>query len=265
MISDYTGIPWRDSLAKAEAAAKKALELDSTLAQPHAVLASPRELAWDWAGAEREYRKALELDPGYATAHQWYAQHLAEIGRLEEALAEAKRAQELDPLSLIINNVVADALYTSRRYDDSIEQSRKTLALDPNFGVAHLTLGLTYVQKSMFQEALAELQTAAKLQPGQPSVMAALGYADAVTGRRAEALKILDNLTARTGRGFTPYAEIATVYIGLGDKDRAIEWLRKAVEQRSGSRMGLKSDPLFDPLRSDPRFTDLLRRVNLPP
>ncbi len=267
VISQYIGMPAREWYPKATGAALKALEIDDSLAEAHGALGLVKTIHdMDWAGAEREYRRALELNPGYANAHHWYAMSLSGLGRHDEALAHIKQAQELDPLSLIINANVGFILYNSRRYEEAIEQLRKALAMDSNFPEVHEYLGFTYLQKSMYREAVAELQTALKLSPGNLEVIAGLGHAYAVSGNRAEARKMLDDLTERSRRGHSLPWVMAVVYTGLGDKDRAFEWLQKAVEERNiGLLMWIKVNPLFDPVRSDPRFADLLRRMNLAP
>jgi serine/threonine protein kinase/tetratricopeptide (TPR) repeat protein len=266
VLSTFAAVPPRECMPKARAAALKALEIDETLGEAHAVLAEVKVLYdLDWAGAEREFKRAIELNPGYATAHQWYALYLARIGRFNEALAEIKRAQELDPLSLIINTLVGYVFYESRRPDQAIEQLRQTLAMDPSFAFAHSVLGRTYTEKRMYPQAIAEFRTALKFAEENPQSIAGLGRAYAELGSQAEAQKILNELLARSKRDYFPAWAIATVYIGLGDKDRALQWLGKAVEERGEYVVWLKTDPVYDPLRSDPRFRDLLRRLNLTP
>jgi len=267
-ISTYAAVLPRDSLAKARTAALKALQIDGSLAEAHTILAAAKTcIDWDWAGGERDFKRGLELNPRYPNGHAWYASPLlVGMGRLNEALVEQKRAQELDPTSLIINTRLGDIYYLLRQYDQALEQHRQTLALDMNFGNTHLSLGSVYIQKSMYPEAIAELQTALKLLEGNPDAIARLAHAYAVSGNRVEAQKILADLTERSKRGYFPAFGIATVYLGLGDKDRAFQWLQKAIEERGGVRMmWLKVDPLFDPLRSDQRFSDLLHSMNLAP
>jgi len=266
VLSTFAAVPPRECMPKARAAALKALEIDETLGEAHAVLAEVKVLYdLDWAGAERDFKRAIELNPGYATAHQWYALYLARIQRFDEALAEIKRAQELDPLSLIINTLLGYVFYESRRPDQAIEQLRQTLAMDPSFAFAHSVLGRTYTEKRMYPQAIAEFRTALEFAEENPQSIAGLGRAYAESGSQAEAQKILNELLARSKRDYFPAWAIATVYIGLGDKDRALQWLGKAVEERGEYVVWLKTDPLYDPLRSDPRFQDLLRRLNLTP
>jgi tetratricopeptide (TPR) repeat protein len=188
------------------------------------------------------------------------------VGRLDEALTEMKRAQDLDPLSLIIQTELGMIHLASRRYDQAIEQLRATLAMDPNFGMAHFLLAWAYTAKTMYPEAILEYQAARQLLGEDPGVISSLGQVYGRAGRRAEAQKILDQLMERSKRSYVPAMAVATVYEGLGDKDRAFQWLAKAVEERSPAlAIGIKVDPIWDRLRSDRRFTDLLRRMNLAP
>ncbi|MBI3693865.1 MAG: tetratricopeptide repeat protein, partial [Acidobacteria bacterium] len=265
-ISFFSAVPPRKSFPKAQAAARKALQLGDTLAEPHTTLAFYKMIyEWDWAGAEAEFRRALQLDPGYARGHQWYSYYLEAVGRFEEAIQEAKRAQELDPVSLIITTGLGIAYEHAQRYDQAMEQYRKVLAMDPNFVRARLGLGLVYILKSMYIEAIAETQTAVKLAPADPPAISYLGLAYARSGDRVAARKVLDNMMAeRSRRGYFPDSWIALVHLGLGDDDRAFEWLGKAVEEHDPWLIYIKR-PLWDPLRSDPRYTDLLRRMNLAP
>ncbi|HWT79136.1 MAG TPA: tetratricopeptide repeat protein, partial [Candidatus Methylomirabilis sp.] len=263
VMSTFAAVPPRESFPYARTAALKALEIDETIGEAHAVLAEVNALYdMDWAGAERDFKRAIGLNPGYATARLWYGLFFARTGRFNEAFAEMKKAQELDPLSLIINSLVGWVYYQARRYDEAIEQLRQTLAMDPNFAYAHWVLGRTHMEKRMYPEAIAEFR--AGLASGDPRFIAGLGHAYAVSGRQAEAQKILNELLARSERGYFPSWVIATVYIGLGDKDQAFEWLGKAVEERGENVVWLKVGPLWDPLRSDPRFAGLLRRLNVP-
>jgi len=253
-------------MPKAKAAAEKALQIDETLGEAHASLANVKErYDWDLAGAEREYKRAIELNPNYATAHQWYGLNLAVMERYPEAIAEIKQAQELDPLSLIINMNAGWFLYFARQYDEAIEQCQKTLELDPNFAGTHWMLGQAYRQKRMYQEAIAEFQKAIGLSEGDPIRRAVLGHAYAVAGKRGEAEKIISELKELSKQRYFPPYFIALIYVGLDDKDHAFEWLEKAFAERSAGLIYLKVEPMFDPVRSDPRFHDLLRRVGFAP
>ncbi len=257
---NYLGKPM-----EAKAAITRAIEIDDTLGEAHASLAFITLLHdWDWAGAERHFKRGIELNPNYAMAHHWYAVYLAHMGRHEEAMREAKRAQELDPLSLIVNMTPAVTLYLARRYDQAIEEVRKVLDMEANFPPAHNLLGLAYEQKGKYEEAILEHQKVIDLSAGsaeaEVAVKAMIGHAYAVWGKRGEAVKILNELLEL--RDVTPYS-IAEIYVGLGEKDQAFEWLEKAYQKRNFQMVGLKVNPNFDSLRSDPRFTELLRRMNL--
>ncbi len=266
ILGAYEVLPPKEAYPKAKAAAAKALEIDATLAEPHASLGWVYHFyEWNWSGAESEFQLAIRLNPSYATAHHWYGFCLNTMGRFDEALAEIKRAQELDPLSLVISSNVAFSFYLARQYDRAIEQFRKTLEMDPNFAYAHYRLGRTYMQKAMFGEAIVELQKAVALAGGSPFRVASLGQAYALSGKRGEALKILDELKELSKQRQVYPAVIAEIYVGLGEKDQAFAWLEKAYAERSGQLRHLKVEPAYDRLRSDPRFQDLLRRVGLPP
>ena len=257
-------VPPKEAFPRAEEAALKALATDETLAEAHASLGYIKAVYdWDWSGGEREFQRAIELNPSYADAHRQYGIALRFMGRREEAIAEHKRALELDPLSLIINRSLGLAFYEARQYDQAIEQEQKTLELDPNFLPAHDSLGLAYLQKSMYKEGIAEFEKLLAISPGNLLGLSDLGYAYAVTGRRAEAQKVLDQLSELSKQKYVPAEDLARIYAGLSEKDKAFEWLQKGFDEHSNA--GIKVVPAFDPLHSDPRFADLLRRMNLQP
>jgi TolB-like protein/DNA-binding winged helix-turn-helix (wHTH) protein len=253
----------QDAFFKAKAAATKALALDDSLAEAHASLAFALDLyGWDWETAETEYKRAIQLDPGYATAHQWYSWHLMMMGRNSEGILELAKAESLDPLSLIISADMADALCVARRYDEAVQKSEKTLEMDPNFAVGHYELGQALVQKHIYDEAIVEFQRAIELSGHSGAFDSYLGYAYAMSGRKEEAFKIVSELEVRHDQNPSADADIALIYVGLGDWDRAMISLNKACEARFKASILLR--PAFDPLRSDARFQDLLRRVGLP-
>ncbi|HEY3132941.1 MAG TPA: winged helix-turn-helix domain-containing protein [Acidobacteriota bacterium] len=265
VLGVYEALPPRELFPKAKEAVTHALEIDDTLAEAHASLANAiQNYDWDWAAAEREYRRSIELSPNYATARQWYALYLDAMGRTDEAIAQIRKAQELDPLSMVIAANLGLIFYHGRHYDRAIEECRKALELDSAFSRAHWYLGLAYAQQLRFEEAIAEFQQAAR--SGDVTFpLATLGHAYARAGRREEAQKVLSELMAASKQRYiSPYA-VATVYIGLGDKDRAFEWLEKAYQDRSEVFVWLKVEPLLDDLRPDPRFAGLMRRVGLAP
>ena len=254
----------RDAFPKAKAAATKALEIDNMLAEAQTSLAFVTwYYDWDWRVAEREFKRALELNANYPVAHQWYGSYLSSMARHDEGIAEKKRAVELDPLSLVMNRSAGWTLYFARRYDEAVEQYRKTLELDPNFAHAHLWLGEAYKQKGMHQQAILELEKALALSGEDHAKLAALGHAYALSGKRAEATRILEKLEEMSKRSYVPPYDFAVIFAGLGEKDKALEWLQKAYEDRSAYLVYLNVEPIWDGLRSDPRFTDLLRRMRL--
>jgi TolB-like protein/DNA-binding winged helix-turn-helix (wHTH) protein/Flp pilus assembly protein TadD len=259
----YAVMTPKEALPKAKAAAIKALELDSALGEAHNSLAFCLD-GFDWAfdSAGKEFLRAIELNPGYATAHHWYAWHLALLHRYDEALAEMRKAENLDPLSLVINADLAELLALAHSYDESIQQSRKTIEMDPNFALTHNHLGQAYLQKHMYDEAIAELQKAVQLSGGGPTCMANLARADAASGKRSEAEKLLRDLKQRSTPGHSHGSDIAAIYASLGDSNQAMNWLEKSFEERFNPGVLLR--PGLDPLRSDPRFQDLVRRVGLP-
>jgi len=263
---NYLGKP-----IEAKAAIMRAIEVDDTLGEAHGSLAFINLLHdWDWAGAERHFKRGIELNPNYAMAHHWYAIYLANMGRHDEAIREAKRAQELDPLTLVVSMTRAATLYLARRYDQAIEELQKGLDMDANFVPAHSLLGVAYEQKGMYEKAIVEYQKVIDHSGGNPyaevAMKARIGHAYASWGKRDEAVKILDEFLKR--RDVVAYSmmsySIAEIYVALGEKDRAFEWLEKAREERNVQMVSLKVDPNLDSLRSDQRFSDLLRRMNLP-
>jgi TolB-like protein/DNA-binding winged helix-turn-helix (wHTH) protein/Tfp pilus assembly protein PilF len=259
----YAVMTPKEAFPRAKAAAIKALELDDMLGEAHNSLAFVLD-AFDWNldAAGKEFRRAIELNPGYATAHHWYAWHLSLLGRFDEGIVEMRKAENLDPLSLIINADLAELLGLSHSYDESIRQSRKTIEMDPNFALAHNQLAQAYLQKHMYAEAVAELQKAVKLSGDSPTCIANLARAYVASGKRSEAVKLLDDLKKRSSTGYSNASEIAIIYAALGDTDQAMNWLEKGFEERFNPGVLLR--PGFDPLRSDPRFQDLLRRIGLP-
>jgi TolB-like protein/DNA-binding winged helix-turn-helix (wHTH) protein/Flp pilus assembly protein TadD len=264
-FAEYGTLSPKEAVAKAEAAANRALQIDETLAEAHTALgAIKHRFKWDWEGADREFKRAINLNPNYATAHHWYALYLASMGRMDEAVAVAKRGRELDPLSLIVNTGFGRVLYFARQNDQAIERLQKTLDLDPNFPVARYWLGLAYEQKGMYQEAVADL-TELKDLSVSPLRIAGLGHAYAVSGDRAKAQAVLSELKELSRERYVSPYDIAVVYAGLGDKDQTFRWLEKTYQEREGALVYISVEPMFDTIRSDPRFKDLVHRVGLPP
>jgi TolB-like protein/DNA-binding winged helix-turn-helix (wHTH) protein/Flp pilus assembly protein TadD len=258
----YAVMTAKEALPKAKAAAIKALELDNNLGEAHNSLAFCLDgFDWNFAAAEKEFRRAIELNPSYATAHHWYAWHLSLLGRNSEAISEMKKAKDLDPLSLIINADLAELYLIAHSYDESIQQSRRTIEMDANFALAHNQLAQAYLQKQMFDEAVAELQKAIKISGGSPTFTANLARTYAAMGRKNEAGELLDDLKKHSSPGYSRASEIAAVYVALGDNDRAMTWLEKGFDERFNPGVLLR--PGFDPIRSDPRFQNLLHRIGL--
>src|SRR5579864_7290844 len=265
LLADYNVLPAREVMPRAKAAAMKALEIDDAIAEAHASLGWAKlTLDWDWPGAETEFKRSLELNPNYATAHEWYAEYLTTTGRSDEDRASMKRAQELEPASLPISVALGSTFYYTRQYDQAIEQCRRAVLMDPQFKEGHVFLGRSLEQKGSYADALAELKQALQLSEGDSNELAALGQAYAQSGNRAEAKKILKELAERSTRTYVQPMWIAAIEAALGDKEEAIRWLRQAVGDRSVWLIYLKVDPLFDNLRTDPRFTDLVRQAGLP-
>ena len=264
LLYNYGGGPASESFLRAEQAALKALEIDDGLAAGHLALAQVKaNFYWEWATAERGFQTALDLNPGDATAHHWYAVYLVGQGRFDQALTEMRRAQDLDPLSLIVQTVTGHTLYCQRRYDEAIDQLKETLELDPDFGIARVGLGLAYIKKSQYDEAVKVLQRARDSWGDNPRVISALGFAHALSGNRAAAEQMLEDLKRASQDDAFPPTAMATIYVGLGERDLAMEWLAKAVEQPGEDQIWFAANPIFDPLRSDPRFDRLLERMNL--
>jgi TolB-like protein/DNA-binding winged helix-turn-helix (wHTH) protein/Tfp pilus assembly protein PilF len=259
---EYGILSPRDAFTRAEAAATKALALDEGLAEAHTSLAFALDLySWDWNAAEKEYQLAIKLKPGYATAHHWYAWHLMVLGHNSEGILELRKAESLDPLSLIISADMADALCIAHLYDESVQESRRALELDPGFAVAHYELGQAFSQRHMYSEATTEFQIAIDLSGHSAAFDSNLAYVYALSGRKEEATKILGTLEARHNKNPSAAANIALIHVGLDDQDAAMTWLNKAYEARFNPSILLR--PAFDPLRSDARFQDLLRRIGI--
>jgi eukaryotic-like serine/threonine-protein kinase len=263
VMEQYAGTPSSEALPKAKAYAERALEIDNQLAEAHASLGLINGSLWQWAEAEKEFERAIELNPNYPTAHHWYSIYLRKMGRYDESLQEMKRAQELDPLSNIINYNVAEVYLIKGDLDAAFEQSKKMIELDPNSWFGHGSLGLVYLKQGRSDEAIAKLQEAAALSQRSPLSLADLGYALAISGRRAEALAIIKELEERYAKRETQANYIGAVYVGLGERDQAFAWLEKDFQARSGTLSDISYYTTYESLRSDARYTDLLRRMNL--
>ena len=267
LLGSYGVMPMREAHEKAKAAAQQAVDLDDQIAEAHTSLgAITASYDWDWAKAEGHFVRAIDLKPRYATAHEWYSEYLSWMGRHDQAIRAAKQALDLDPVSLRANSHVGLALYRARQYAAAIARFRETLDLDQDFADAHVMLGVTLVQTGMHGEAIAEFQRAQMLTGNSPEILGLLGYGYGMAGMKREAhdvLKELNNL-ARQNRYVSSFSR-ATIHIGLGETDLAFKWLEQAYQERLWYLTLLAVDPLFDRLRGDERFTDLVRRMNLTP
>ena len=251
---------------RAIAAAEKALEIDNTLAEAHASLAYTRLIyAWDWHGAEDEFKEAIRLNPSYAFGHLWYAQYLCAMSRFDEAIIEAKRAQESEPISLGINANVGLVLYWAREYGQAVEQLEKTLELDPKFGLASVYLAFVLIQQGRYDEAIAAIQKSVEQTGYMPFAISHLGFAYSLRGDKARARKVLREAEAHFHEPGFASTELGLIHAGLGDHDKFFEYLYRAYEERSPVLPWLKIYPEYDAMRSDPRYDELLRRLNLAP
>jgi TolB-like protein/DNA-binding winged helix-turn-helix (wHTH) protein/Flp pilus assembly protein TadD len=263
LIGGYSGRPQTEFIPKARAAALRALELDENLPEAHTALALiVQNYDWDWQTAEKEFRRAIELNPNYATAHHWYAEHLAWRGRFDEAFRQSEQARLLDPLSLIIATDNGAILYYSRQYDRAITQFRAVREMDPNFARTDF-IELAYAQKGLFAEALTDIEKIRQPHDDRPWILSELAYVYGRSGQQAPAQRALEKLLELNRRQQVDAAAILWAYIGMGNKEQAFAYLEKAYAQHSNTLTTLKVEPRFDPLRSDPRFQDLLRRVGL--
>ena len=251
-----------EAIPQAKAAAEKAIQLDDTLADGHNSLAYTKLLYdWDWLGSEAEFKRALQLNPGYANAHHWFAHFLLASGRQEEALAESKRALDLDQLSPIINVHLAWHYIYTRQYDRALDQLHKTLELDPNYSLANWYLGWVYEQLGNYPEALQSMRKAQALLPSNTALVADIGHVYATSGDSNAAMKVLAQLKEAAKRTYVNPFELALIYLALGKRSEALQWLDKAYRERSDMLIYLNVDPRLDGIRSDPHFVDLARRV----
>ena len=267
ILGAYNLLPPNTTYPKAIKAATRALQIDDQLAEAHTSLAyALMHYTWDWSGAEREFKRAIELNPNYSLARAWYALFLTARGRFDEAISVRKKAQELDPLSAAISSDAGLTLYFSRNYDEAIVQFRKAVDSVPSFVLANIPLGAAYVQKKMYTEAIKAFQTVSMASTfvtstSHPIPLAGLAHVYAVSGRRDDALMFLELLMDQSRDEYVAPYWIGAVHTGLGNTEEAFAWLEKAYEEHDGLLIFLKVDPIFDPLRSEPRFISLLRKL----
>ena len=265
LLEENAGVPASESLPKARAAVDRALQIDDYLAEAHTSSAMIYQHQWRWTDAEAEYRRAISLNPNYPTAHQWYSNYLFATRRFDDALKEGKRAQELDPLAPIISHNVAFVYLLMNDFDSAIEESKRILELAPSFPPSLNDLGWAYLKQRRYDEATAQFQKAVESSDRASASLSNLGYCYAVTGRRAEALEVLNELEQRYGKGESIGTFVAGVYTGLGDKDHALALLERDFQQHSGQLPTIVFWISLWDLRSDPRYADLVRRMGLEP
>ena len=265
-LASFLGVfPPREVMPKAKAAAAKALELDDGLAEAHVSLGyASFTYDWDWTAAGRHFGQALAMNPSYARGHAFYPLYLSALGRFEEAVAVAQNALDLDPASPAASHVLAVQLYLARRFDQAIQQCHKTLEMDQNYPVSYGVLGQSYSCKGLYREALPNLDKFSALSRGGAASLALLGYAHARLGERSQALRMLEDLQPASKQNFVSAFFFALVYAGLEDRDKAFMWLEKACEERFNRLAYANVEALWDPLRSDPRFAELIRRIGIP-
>jgi tetratricopeptide (TPR) repeat protein len=265
LLEQYAGAPASETLPKARAAAQRALQIDNSLAEAHISLAYINMFSRDYGEAEKEFKSGIALNPNYPTAHQWYGIYLRALGRADDAMVESKRARELDPLSPIISVQVCNLYMLKGEFNTAIQECNKVLELDANFPRAHDLLGWAYLKQGRQPEALAAMRRAVESSGRASQELGYLGYGYATVGNRDEATAILRELEERYARQETPGQFLAAVYAGLGDKDQAFAWLEKDFQARSGALVYITYFPVYDTLRDDPRYADLLRRMGLQP
>ena len=254
----------REMAAKAKSAALKALEIDPDLAEAHASLGNILfSFEWNWRSAEEEFRRAIELNPSYVTGRHWHAMFLAALGRSDDALAEERQALEYDPLSLVVNSALGLQLYFARRYDQAIEHLRRTLDLDPDFRLANVELGYAYAAKGSFREAIAIGEKYFAIPDADAYARGALPYFQGRAGNRDETLRLIDHLKSLSKERYVNPAIFLLAYLGIGDREETFAWLEKAIQERA-VLLYIKLDPIFDPIRDDPRFAQFVRRMGLP-
>jgi TolB-like protein/Tfp pilus assembly protein PilF len=265
LLGHYAYLTPDEAFPKAKKEAQKALSIDNTIAEAHTSLAYISTLyEWDWERAESEFERAIDLNPNYATAHHWYAVFLFAMERYDEALDEIERAQELDPGSNIINTDAGGPYYFMRRYDQAIKAYKNVLAIDDGFWRAHWDLGITYSQKEMYEEALAEIQKAKELYKGwQPGIEMGIGIVYARMGRREEAEQVLNSLLERAKQEYVTPWVFANLYFALAENDQGFDWLERAYKVRNPQLIFLRENPFYDSVRSDPRFTAMLKKMGL--
>ncbi|MFZ0060603.1 MAG: tetratricopeptide repeat protein, partial [Pyrinomonadaceae bacterium] len=264
LLTDYAGTPVSETAPQAKAFAERAIAIDDRLAEPHATLGIINMQLFQWAEAEKESKLAVDLNPNYPTGLQWYGSILLDTGKYDEAAVIIKRASELDPLSGAISNAVTNIYQLQNNYQAAIDNSLKFIELDPAFPASYRDLGFSYSKLGRHDEAVAQMEKAALLGNRASWLLADLGYVYAVAGKRTEALAIIKELETQYIRKQAAARYVAAVYAGLGDKDKAMEWLEKDLQNKNGRLTEVRWTIPFESLHNDPRFKDLFRRMGLP-
>jgi TolB-like protein/Flp pilus assembly protein TadD len=264
ILPEYAGTPARESLPQAKAYAERAIAIDDQLGEPHATLGTVYVQMWQWENSEREFKRAIEINPNYATAYHWYSILLKNQGRYDEAAKIIMRAGEIDPLSPSIGANISMIYQLQNNHDASIKNSLKIIELDPNYGRGYEYLGLSYFKVGRTEDAVSALEKAVELTNRQNVVLSELGFVYASVGKRTEAMAVAKELEDKYSRKAAAGHEVAAVYSGLGEKDKAFEWLEKDFQDRDSRLNTFRWELQFEPLRGDPRFKDLLRRMGLP-
>jgi TolB-like protein/Tfp pilus assembly protein PilF len=254
-------VPAKDTFRKAKEAARKAIDLDGELGEAHGSLAHVRLHDWDWEGLEADFERAIDLNPAQAIVYYWYGEFLMSRGRPEEAIAVTQKAQQTDPLSPVIGSSLAMILYLARRYDQAAVVLERTREINPDHFLPHLRMGLIHIQQRKYDEAILELKTAVSLADQSTETLAALAMAYAAAGKKKPAQQILAELQQLAGKRYVLPYNVAKIYAAGGDRDKAFEWLERAYEGGNPDLIELNSEPIFDGLRSEPRFSDLMRRI----
>jgi len=264
MLEGYDFLPAKEAFPKAKAEALKALAIDSKLAEAHTSLAWIKMCYdWDWKNTEREYLEAIKLNPNYSIVHLWYAYYLMYTAQFDKAIEEIKRAYELDPLSIVINRSVGNVYYFARRYDRAAEAFQKTIIMDPNFSSAYRYLGLVYLQESRYEDALTEFQKEMDLlKRWDPGVQIRIGITYAKMGKKKEAQRVFEDVREKSKQMWVPKIDMASLCFALGEEDQGFKWLERGYEKREIGA-NIKTDPLLYGIHSDPRFTALLKKMNL--
>jgi Flp pilus assembly protein TadD len=263
LLPFYSSAPTSEVLPQAKAYAERALAIDDSLGEAHASLAYVHRLSWSWAEMEKELKRAIELNPNYATAHKYYGNYFGNFGRLDEALSEYKKAQELEPLSLIISANLAEVYLSKGEVETALEQCRRAIELDPNWYYIRQLSAIGYLKQRRFAEALAEVEKSVELSKRQSTPLGYTGYLYAQAGKRDVALKVAEELKERFARKQANGYDLARVFVGLGDKDQAFEWLEKDFQSHTATMPGFLYIAPLDVLRDDPRFKDLTRRIGV--